>query len=86
LTPGRIQPPRQEISSSRRRSSCSLMEKTSSSKCTEFSLAFARGLLWRQAVAARVDLQPKAWWQCARVADSWLDLFQMAVSVEHGKP
>jgi hypothetical protein len=23
-----------------------------------------------------MDLQPKARWQCARVADFWLDLFQ----------
>jgi hypothetical protein len=37
-------------------------------------------------VAARVDLQPKARWQCARVADSALDLFQMAANVEDGKP
>jgi hypothetical protein len=33
-----------------------------------------------------MDLQPKARWQCARVADSGLDLFQMAESVEDGKP
>jgi hypothetical protein len=62
------------------------MEKTSSSKCNGFSLAFARELLWRQAAAVRVDLQPKARWQCAWVADSGLDLFQMAASVEDGKP
>jgi hypothetical protein len=37
-------------------------------------------------VATRVDLQPKAQWQCARVADSGLDLFQMAASAEDGKP
>jgi hypothetical protein len=37
-------------------------------------------------MAARVDLQPKARWQCARVADPGLDLFQMAVRVEGGKP
>jgi hypothetical protein len=49
-------------------------------------LASARGRLRRQAATARVDLQPKAWWLCARVADSWLDLFQMAASVEDGKP
>jgi hypothetical protein len=51
----------------------------------QFSLASARGLLRRQAAAARVDLQLKVRWQCARVADSWLDLFQMAVNVEDGK-
>jgi hypothetical protein len=61
------------------------MEKTSSSKCTGFSLTFARGLLWRQAVEAHVDLQPKAWWQSAWVADLGLDLFQMVASVEDGK-
>jgi hypothetical protein len=44
------------------------------------------GLLWRHVAAARVDLQPRAQWQCALVANSWLDLFQMAVSVEDGKP
>jgi hypothetical protein len=31
-------------------------------------------------VAARVDLQPKAQWQCAQEADSWLDLFRMAAN------
>jgi hypothetical protein len=36
LTLWRIQPPRHEISSSRHRSSCSSMEKPSSSKCTGF--------------------------------------------------
>jgi hypothetical protein len=35
-------------------------------------------------VAARVDLQPMARWQCARVADSWLDLFQMTTNAEDG--
>jgi hypothetical protein len=34
----------------------------------------------------RVDLQPRARWSCARVADSGVDLFQMAVRVEDGKP
>jgi hypothetical protein len=37
-------------------------------------------------VAARVDLQPKVQWQCARVVDPGLDLFQMAARVEDGKP
>jgi hypothetical protein len=37
-------------------------------------------------VAVHMDLQPKARWQCARVAHSWLDLFQMAASVEDGQP
>jgi hypothetical protein len=37
-------------------------------------------------VAAHVDLQPKARWQCAWVADLELDLFQMATSVQDGKP
>jgi hypothetical protein len=37
-------------------------------------------------MAARVDQQPKARWQCARVADSWLDIFQVAANVEDGKP
>jgi hypothetical protein len=62
------------------------MGKTSSSKCNGFSLASARGLLRRQAAAVHVDLQPRAHWQCARVATSWLDLFQMAANAEDGKP
>jgi hypothetical protein len=33
-----------------------------------------------------VDLQPRVQWQCARVANSWLDLFQMAGNAEDGKP
>jgi hypothetical protein len=47
---------------------------------------FRSGLLRRQATAVRVDMQPRARWQCARVADSRLDLFQMAARVEDGKP
>jgi hypothetical protein len=43
LIPGRIQLRRHRISSSRRRSSCSLTGESSSSKCIGFSLAFARG-------------------------------------------
>jgi hypothetical protein len=86
LTLRRIQPPRHEISFSRHQSSCSSMEKPSSSKCTGFSLAFAQGLLWRQAAAARVDLWPKACRQCARMAKFWMDLFQPTANVENGKP
>jgi hypothetical protein len=44
------------------------------------------GALLGQAAAARVDLPPRAQWQCARVADSGQDLFQMATNVEDGKP
>jgi hypothetical protein len=44
LTPRRIQTPHHGISSSWRQSSCSSMWTTSSSKCTGFSLASARGL------------------------------------------
>jgi hypothetical protein len=86
LTLGRIQPPRHKISFSRHQSSCSSMENPSSSKCTGFSLAFARGLLWRQAVAARVDLWPKARRQCARMAKSWIYLFQRTANAKDGKP
>jgi hypothetical protein len=37
-------------------------------------------------VVVLVDLQPRAQWQCARVANSWLDLFQMAANAEDGNP
>jgi hypothetical protein len=86
LTLGRIQPPHHGIFSFRRRSSCSSMEKPSSSKCTGFSLTFARGLLWRQAAATCMDLWPRARWQCARVANFWLGLFQPTANAEDGKP
>jgi hypothetical protein len=86
LTPGRIQSLHHGIASSRCQSSCSSTEKTSSSKYTGFSLASARGLLRRQLAAARVDLEPRAQWQCARVANFWLDLFKMAANVADGKP
>jgi hypothetical protein len=44
LTLRQIQQPPYGISSSRRRSSCSLMARVSFSKCSGFSLTFARGL------------------------------------------
>jgi hypothetical protein len=44
------------------------------------------GLLRRHATAVRVDLQFRAQWQCAREANSSLDLFQMAGNAEDGKP
>jgi hypothetical protein len=37
-------------------------------------------------MAARMDLWPRARRQCARVAKSWLDLFQPSANVEDGKP
>jgi hypothetical protein len=33
-----------------------------------------------------MDLQPKAWWQYAQAADSWLDLFRMAANAGDEKP
>jgi membrane protein DedA with SNARE-associated domain len=88
INPGQILLPHYGISSSQRQhqSSCPWTGKISSSKYSGSSLAFARGLLWKQAVVTRVDLLPKARRQCARVADSWLDLFQMATNVGDGKP
>jgi hypothetical protein len=52
------------------------MAKTSSSKCTGFSLAFARGLRWWQAVAAHMDFQTKTWQQKQQWMHTWIDLFQ----------
>jgi hypothetical protein len=40
----------------------------------------------RQTAAVRVDLQIVVQRQCARVAITWLDLFQMATNVGDGKP
>jgi hypothetical protein len=62
------------------------MVRASFSKCSGFSLAFARGLWRRQLAAVRVDLQFPAQWQCALAADYLLDLFQMAASVGCEKP
>jgi hypothetical protein len=88
LTPGRIQPPLPGTFSSQRRhqSSCSWTGKTSSSKNTGSSLASARRLLWWQVAVVRVDLRSKGAATVARVADSCLDLFQMAANVGDGKP
>jgi hypothetical protein len=86
VDPWADQPLRHGIFSFRNRSSCSLMEKISSSKCNRFSLASARGLLRWQAEETRVDLEPRAQWQCAQVAKSWLDLFQPTANAEDGKP
>jgi hypothetical protein len=56
------------------------MARASFSKCTGFSLAFARGL-WRWLpVAARLDLRSALRWQCALAADSRQDLLRMATS------
>jgi hypothetical protein len=64
-----------------------VFDRTASfSKCSGSSLAFARGFLWRQAVATRVDLWLRARWQCARAAKSWLDLFQLIANAEDEKP
>jgi hypothetical protein len=68
------------ISSSRRQSSSSWMARASFSKCTRFSLAFARGLRWWLPVAARLDLRSSLRWQCALAVDSRQDLLEMAAS------
>jgi hypothetical protein len=49
---------------------------TSSSKCTESSLAFARGPHWWRAAAVHVDLQSTARRQKQQWVDAWLDLLQ----------
>jgi hypothetical protein len=86
LTLQQIQQPLHGTSFSWRQSSCSSTGMASFSKDSGSSLAFARGLLWRQAAEARVDFWPKTRWQCARAAKSWLDLFQPTTNVEDGKP
>jgi hypothetical protein len=68
------------ISSSRRRSSSSWTARASFSKCTGFSLAFARGLRRWLPVAACLDLRSTLRWQCALAADSRQDLLRMAAS------
>jgi hypothetical protein len=50
-------------------------ETASSSKCTESSLASARGLRWWRAATARVDLQSTARQQKQQWMDTWIDLF-----------
>jgi hypothetical protein len=77
LTLRRIQQPPSKITSSRRWSSCSLMVRASFSKCSGFSLAFARGLR-RWLLAVRVDLRFPTRWQCALAAASKQDLFRVA--------
>jgi hypothetical protein len=68
------------ISSSRRQSSSSWTARASFSRCTGFSLAFARGL-WRWLpMAAHLDLRSALRWQCALAADSRQDLLGMATS------
>jgi hypothetical protein len=86
LTIQQIQQPLHGTSFSQWRSSCSSMGMASFSKYSGSSLAFARGLLWRQAAEARVDVWPKMRWQCARAAKSWLDLFKPTANAEDGKP
>jgi hypothetical protein len=86
LTLRRIQQPPPGISSSRRRSSSSWMVRASFSKCSEFSLAFARGLRWWLLAATRLDLRSRLRWQCALAADSKLDMLRMAASVWGEKP
>jgi hypothetical protein len=75
MNPGQILPPRYEISSSQRRSSCSWTGKASSSKYTGSSIAFAWGLHRWQAAAARVDLQATERQQWLGWLASRLDLF-----------
>jgi hypothetical protein len=75
MNPEQILLPRNGISSSQHRSSCSWTGKASSSKYTGSSLAFARGLHWWQEAAARVDLQATERQQWFGWLASTLDLF-----------
>jgi hypothetical protein len=86
LTLRRTQRPPSGISSSCRRSSCSWMVRASFSKCTGFSLTFARGLRWWLLAAALLDLRFSLRWQCALAADSRRDLPRLAASVWDEKP
>jgi hypothetical protein len=85
LTPRQIFSPHRGIFSSRHQSSCSWTGKTSSSKCTRSSLASTRGLCWRQAATARVDL-----WTAAREQGlgwmEWARSISIAANVGNGKP
>jgi hypothetical protein len=74
------------ISSSRRQSSSSWTTRASFSKCTRFSLAFARGLRRWLSAALRLDLQSPLRWQCALAVDSRHDLLRMAASAWGAKP
>jgi hypothetical protein len=74
------------ISSSHRQSSSSWTARASFSKCTGFSLAFARGLRRWLLAAVRLDLQSPLRWQCALAVDSRHDLLGMAASARGEKP
>jgi hypothetical protein len=59
--------------------------KASSSKCTGFKLAFARGLRWWFPAATRSDLHSPLRWQCAQAVVFGHDLLGMAVSARGEK-